>query len=96
MADENVLSIKLLLLARIITHVSSKTIVDIIDRQYANEWIMERYAISQDTKSLIINDINEWSREHNNPTYIFDLLLSVINLSLQTIDIVNNLPKLNL
>lgn len=57
---------------------------------------MERYAVTQDTKSLIINDPNDWSREHNNPTYIYDLLLSVINLSLQTVDIVNSLPKLKL
>lgn len=43
---------------------------------------------------IIINDPNEWSREHKNPTYIYDLLLSVINLSVQTVDIVNSLPKL--
>lgn len=44
--------------------------------------------------SHCINDPNEWSREHKNPTYIYDLLLSVINLSVQTVDIVNSLPKL--
>lgn len=30
----------------------------------------------------------------NNPRYILDLLLSIINVSVKTVDIVNNLPKL--
>ncbi|MBD5320046.1 MAG: DEAD/DEAH box helicase [Bacteroides sp.] len=68
----------------------------IVNGKSAIEWIMERYAVTQDSKSLIINDPNDWSKEHHNPTYIFDLLLSVINLSVQTVDIVNSLPKLNL
>ena len=68
----------------------------VVNGKSAIEWIMERYAITQDSKSLIINDPNTWSREHNNPTYIYDLLLSVINLSVQTVDIVNSLPKLKL
>ena len=57
---------------------------------------MERYQITIDKASQIKNDPNDWSREHDNPTYIFDLLLSIINLSVQTVDIVNSLPKLNL
>lgn len=66
----------------------------IVNGKSAIEWIMERYAVTKDPKSLIVNDPNEWSREHENPTYILDLLLSVINVSTQTVDIVNSLPKL--
>ena len=40
------------------------------------------------------NDPNDWSREHEQPRYILDLLLSVIMLSCQTVDIVNTLPIL--
>ena len=58
------------------------------------EGILECYVTTKNSKSLIINNPNDWSREHENPTYIFDLLLSVINLSVQTVDIINNLPKL--
>lgn len=47
-----------------------------------------------DKKSLIKNDCNDWAREHKQPRYIFDLLQSVINLSIQTVDIVESLPKL--
>lgn len=79
-----------------IENIPAKAYEYIVNGKSAIEWIMERYAVTQDSKSLIINDPNDWSREHQNPTYIFDLLLSVINLSVQTVDIVNSLPKLNL
>lgn len=79
-----------------IENIPAKAYEYIVNGKSAIEWIMERYAITQDSKSLIINDPNAWSREHENPTYIFDLLLSVINLSVQTVDIVNSLPKLKL
>jgi predicted helicase len=79
-----------------IENIPTKAYEYIVNGKSAIEWIMERYAVSQDTQSLIINNPNAWSREHNNPTYIFDLLLSVINLSVQTADIVNSLPKINL
>ena len=41
-----------------------------------------------------MNDANDWAKEHGKPRYILDLLLSVINVSVQTVDIVNALPKL--
>jgi len=46
------------------------------------------------TKSLIKNDCNDWGKEHGKPRYILDLLLSVINVSVQTVEIVKQLPKL--
>lgn len=68
----------------------------IINGKSAIEWIMERYAVTIDKASQIKNDPNDWSREHEQPRYILDLLLSVINLSCQSVDIVNTLPELNL
>ena len=79
-----------------IENIPAKAYEYIVNGKSAVEWIMERYAVTQDSKSLIINDPNDWSKEHHNPTYIFDLLLSIINLSVQTVDIVNSLPKLEL
>lgn len=79
-----------------IENIPAKAYEYIVNGKSAIEWIMERYAITQDSKSLIINDPNAWSREHENPTYIYDLLLSVINLSVQTVEIVNSLPNLKL
>lgn len=79
-----------------IENIPAKAYEYIVNGKSAIEWIMERYAVTQDSKSLITNDPNEWSKEHGTPTYIYDLLLSVINLSVQTVDIVNSLPKLKL
>ena len=66
----------------------------VVNGKSAIEWIVERYCIKTDPKSLIKNDANDWGREHQKPRYILDLLLSVINVSVQTVDIVKALPKL--
>lgn len=66
----------------------------VVNGKSAIEWIMERYSVMQDKDSLIVNDPNDWSKEHCQPNYILKLLLSIINLSVQTVDIVNGLPKL--
>lgn len=68
----------------------------IVNGKSAINWIMERYAVTIDKASQIKNDPNDWSREHEQPRYILDLLLSVINLSCQSVDIVNTLPELKL
>ena len=60
----------------------------------AIEWIMERYAVTTHKDSGIKNDPNDWAEEVGNPRYILDLLLSVINVSVQTVEIVAGLPKL--
>ena len=55
---------------------------------------MECYWVKNgDKKSGIKNDPNDWSAEVGNPRYILDLLLSVINVSVQTVEIVKGLPK---
>ena len=40
------------------------------------------------------NNPNDWATEVGNPHYILDLLLSIINVSLQTVEIVEELPGL--
>ena len=77
-----------------IENIPQKAYEYIVNGKSAIEWIVERYAVTQDKKSLIKNDANDWAREHHKPRYILDLLLSVINVSVQSVDIVNNLPKL--
>lgn len=77
-----------------IKNIPEKAYRYIVNGKSAIEWIMERYAVKIDKDSLIKNDPNDWSREHQKPRYILDLLLSVINLSVQTVDIVEKLPKI--
>lgn len=77
-----------------VTDIPEKAYEYIVNGKSAIDWIVERYCVSIDKKSLIKNDCNDWSREHKKPRYILDLLLSVINVSVQTVDIVKGLPKL--
>lgn len=66
----------------------------IVNGKPAIEWIMERYAVSVDKRSGIKNDPNLWAREHRQPRYVLDLLLSIIHVSLETQRIVSKLPKI--
>ena len=78
-----------------IKHIPEKAYEYVVNGKSAIEWIMERYAITTDKKSGITNNPNDWALEHEQARYIFDLLLSVINVSVQTVDIVNNLPEVD-
>jgi predicted helicase len=66
----------------------------VVNGKSAIEWIMERYQITTDAKSGITNNPNDWSREHNDEKYIFNLLLRIITVSIETMKIVSELPKL--
>ena len=68
----------------------------VVNGRSAIEWIMDRYQVKTDKASGIINDPNDWGMEHNNPRYILDLILSIITVSIETMKIVNSLPKLEL
>ena len=67
----------------------------VINGKSAIEWIIERYQVSTHKESNITNDPNNWAVEAGNPRYILDLLLGIINVSVQTVDIVNGLPKID-
>ena len=77
-----------------ITGIPAKAYEYVANGKSAIEWVMERYAITTDKKSGITNDPNDWAREHNDEKYILSLLLRVINVSVQTVEIVKGLPKL--
>lgn len=66
----------------------------VVNGKSAIEWIMERYQVKVDKASQIKNDPNDWAKEHNDQTYILDLLLSIITVSLETMKIVKGLPHI--
>lgn len=78
-----------------ITNIPAKAYEYVVNGKSAIEWIMERYQVTIHKESGIKNDPNDWAKEVGNPRYILDLLLRIINVSLQTVDIVNGLPKLS-
>lgn len=79
----------------IIRHIPAEAYDYIVNGKSAIEWLMERYAITIDKKSGIKNNPNDWSREHDNPRYFFDLVCSIVNVSVKTMEIVGKLPKLS-
>jgi predicted helicase len=76
-----------------ISKIPEKAYEYVVNGKSAIEWIMERYQITTHKDSGITNNPNDWSEEVGNPRYILDLLLSIINVSVQTVDIVSGLPK---
>jgi len=76
-----------------ISNIPQKAYEYIVNGKSAIEWVMERYAVTTHKESGIKNDPNDWAVEHDNSQYILDLLLSVITVSIKTVDIVAGLPK---
>lgn len=65
----------------------------VINGRSAIEWIMERYAITTDKASGIVNDPNEWS---DDPRYIVDLVARIVRVSMETVRIIDALPPLGI
>ena len=76
-----------------VENIPEKAYEYVVNGKSAIEWVMERYQVSTHKESGITNNPNDWAAEHQQPRYILDLLLSIINVSVQTVDIVEGLPK---
>jgi len=76
-----------------ISNIPEKAYEYVVNGKSAIEWIMERYQIATHKDSGIVNNPNDWADEVGNPRYILDLLLSVINVSMQSVEIIGALPK---
>lgn len=73
-----------------IRNIPEKAYEYMVNGRSAIEWIMDQYQIKTDKKSGITDDPNDYSTDEK---YIFNLLLRIINVSVQTVDLVNSLPK---
>jgi predicted helicase len=62
----------------------------------AIEWIIDRYYVRTDKPSGIVNDPNDRSREVGDPRYIIDLFARVVTVSVETMQIVDGLPGLEI
>ncbi|MBF0816070.1 type ISP restriction/modification enzyme [Microbacterium paludicola] len=56
------------------------------------EWVLDRYKVTVDKASGIVNDPNAWLREHENPRYVVDLIRSLVTVSLETQRLIAELP----
>lgn len=76
-----------------IENIPKKAYQYIVNGKSAIEWIMDQYRIKTDKKSGITDDPNDYNKD---PKYIFNLLLRIINVSVQTVDLINELPPLEI
>lgn len=76
-----------------IENVPKKAYQYMVNGKSAIEWIMDQYQVKTDKKSGITDDPNDYS---DDPKYIFNLLLRIINVSVQTVDLINQLPPLEI
>lgn len=75
-----------------LTNIPTEAYDYVVNGKPALEWIMERYQVSTDGPSGILNDPNQWS---NDPRYIVDLVKRMVRVSLETVRIVGGMPALD-
>ena len=68
----------------------------IVNLKSALDWIVTRCCVKTPDETGIVNDYNDYAAEVGDEKYIFNLILRVITVSLETVKIVNSLPKLNI
>jgi len=65
----------------------------IVNGRSAVEWIIDQYQVKADKKSGISDDPNDFSKDSK---YIYNLLLRIITVSLETNKLVQSLPALEI
>ncbi|USS88488.1 DEAD/DEAH box helicase family protein [Fructilactobacillus hinvesii] len=76
-----------------IENIPEKAYEYVVNGKPAIEWIIDQYQVKIDKKSGITDDPNEFS---DDPKYIFNLLMSIITVSMETLNLIDQLPKFEL
>lgn len=77
----------------VIANIDEKAYDYIVNGKSAIAWVMERYQVKTDEDSGITNDPNLYS---DNPRYIVDLMMRVIEVSLRSVELIEKLPALDI
>jgi len=79
------------------THIPLEAYEYVVNGKPALEWVMERQAVTTHKESGIVNDANHWAIETmHDAAYPLKLFQRVITVSLETMKIVKNLPRLDI
>lgn len=54
-------------------------------------WIIDRYQLKTDKASGIVDDPNDSCDDHDNPTYIVELIKRITTVAVETMKIVDSL-----
>ncbi|UOB19563.1 type ISP restriction/modification enzyme [Macrococcus armenti] len=74
----------------IIKNIPEKAYDYVVNGRPAIEWIIDQYRVKTDKKSGITDNPNEYSDDSK---YILNLLLSVITVSMRTLELIDELPN---
>ena len=74
-----------------ITGIPAKAEDYLLGSRSALGWVIDRYQVKTDKASGITNDPNDWCDEHDDPTYIVELIKKVTTVSVETLRIVTEL-----
>jgi predicted helicase len=64
-----------------------------VNGKSAIEWLIDRYQVKTDKASGILNDPNLYS---DDPRYIIDLVARIVRVSMESVAIIDSLPKLEI
>ena len=73
-----------------IRNIPEKAYEYVVNGRSTIEWIMDQYQVKIDKKYGLTDDTNDYSDDEK---YIFNLLLRIINVSIQTVNLINSLLK---
>lgn len=69
----------------------------VVNGKPALDWVVERQCVKTDKSTGIVSDANDWAvQTMDNPRYPLELFQRVVTVSLETMKIVNALPKLDI
>jgi predicted helicase len=69
----------------------------VVNGKPALDWVLERQCVKTDKDSGIVNDANDWAIDTmGDAKYPLELFMRVVTVSLETMKIVNGLPKLDI
>ena len=77
--------------AIVISNIPEEAFGYVVNGRSALAWIAEMYHVTTDKDTGIVNDPNEYAGGR----YIFDLIGSIVTVSVETVRIQDSLPKLN-
>nr|WP_321317314.1 type ISP restriction/modification enzyme [uncultured Campylobacter sp.] len=77
----------------VINNIDQRAYDYVVNGKSAIAWVMERYQVKTDEDSGITNDPNLYS---DNPRYIIDLMMKVIEASLRSVELIDKLPPLDI
>lgn len=74
-----------------IENIPSKAYEYLVNGRSPIEWVLDQYQFSVDSETEIVNDPNNYSEKKGK--YIFDLLLSLITMSIKSVELIGTLPE---